>query len=74
MVLKIMLHKTPKKFHMKKASPAFVLALAAQLLTTHHLSAQSIQNSLQGPPANINIDGDLKDWATAFVTIMKRRN
>ncbi len=66
MVLKIMLHKTPKKFHMKKASPAFVLALAAQLLTTHHLSAQGTQNNLQGPPANINIDGDLKDWGDSL--------
>lgn len=51
---------------MKKASPAFVLALTAQLLTAHHLSAQSTQNSLQGPPANINIDGDLKDWGDSL--------
>ncbi|MFB0498552.1 hypothetical protein ABID99_004789 [Mucilaginibacter sp. OAE612] len=66
MVLKIMLHKTPKKLHIKKASPAFVLALTAQLLTAHNLSAQSTQNSLQGPPANINIDGDLKDWGDSL--------
>lgn len=66
MVLKIMLHKTPKKFHMKKASPAFVLALTAQLLASHHSSAQSTQNSLQGPPANINIDGDLKEWGDSL--------
>ncbi|WP_373615266.1 hypothetical protein [Mucilaginibacter sp. OAE612] len=61
-----MLHKTPKKLHIKKASPAFVLALTAQLLTAHNLSAQSTQNSLQGPPANINIDGDLKDWGDSL--------
>ncbi|GGB23960.1 hypothetical protein GCM10011500_45250 [Mucilaginibacter rubeus] len=66
MVLKIMLHKTLKKLHMKKASPAFVLALTAQLLTAHHSSAQSTQNSLQGPPANINIDGSLKDWGDSL--------
>ncbi|SDG89315.1 hypothetical protein SAMN05192573_105216 [Mucilaginibacter gossypii] len=66
MVLKIMLHKTPKKFHMKKASPAFVLALTAQLLVAHHSSAQSTKNSLQGPPANINIDGSLKDWGDSL--------
>lgn len=66
MVLKIMLHKTPKKLHMKKASPAFVLALTAQLLAAHHSSAQSTKNSLQGPPANINIDGDLKEWGDSL--------
>ncbi|WP_431199238.1 hypothetical protein ACRQ5D_06040 [Mucilaginibacter sp. P25] len=51
---------------MKKASPAFVLALTAQLLASHHSSAQSTQNSLQGPPANINIDGDLKEWGDSL--------
>ncbi|WPU99458.1 hypothetical protein SNE26_25925 [Mucilaginibacter sp. cycad4] len=51
---------------MKKASPAFVLALTAQLLTAHHLSAQSTQNNLQAPPANINIDGNLKDWGDSL--------
>ncbi|MGF7076593.1 hypothetical protein ABIC84_004555 [Mucilaginibacter sp. 3215] len=66
MVLKIMLHKTPKKLHMKKASPAFVLALTAQLLTAHHSAAQSTKNSLQSPPANINIDGSLKDWGDSL--------
>ena len=66
MVLKIMLHKTPKILHMKKVSPAFVLALAAQLLTAQHSAAQSTQNTLQGPPANINIDGSLKDWGDSL--------
>ncbi|WP_143020748.1 hypothetical protein [Mucilaginibacter gossypii] len=51
---------------MKKASPAFVLALTAQLLVAHHSSAQSTKNSLQGPPANINIDGSLKDWGDSL--------
>ncbi|QEM07487.1 hypothetical protein DIU31_029770 [Mucilaginibacter rubeus] len=51
---------------MKKASPAFVLALTAQLLASHHSSAQSTKNSLQGPPANINIDGDLKEWGDSL--------
>ncbi|NVM64040.1 hypothetical protein FHW88_002329 [Mucilaginibacter sp. SG538B] len=51
---------------MKKASPAFVLALTAQLLAAHHSSAQSTKNSLQGPPANINIDGDLKEWGDSL--------
>jgi hypothetical protein len=66
MVLKIMLHITPKILHMKKAYPAFVLALAAQLLTAHHSSAQSTKNSLQAPPANINVDGDLKEWGDSL--------
>ncbi|WEA03932.1 hypothetical protein [Mucilaginibacter sp. SJ] len=51
---------------MKKASPAFVLALAAQFLTALHSAAQSTQNNLLAPPANINIDGDLKDWGDSL--------
>lgn len=51
---------------MKKAYPAFVLALAAQLLTAHHSSAQSTKNNLQAPPANINVDGDLKEWGDSL--------
>src|SRR5436309_1106690 len=66
MVLKIMLHITPNIFHMKKAYPAFVLVLAAQLLTAHHSSAQSAKNSLQAPLANINVDGDLKEWGDSL--------
>lgn len=56
----------PKIFHMKKVYPALVLALAAQLLTAHHSSAQSTKNSLQAPPANINVDGDLKEWGDSL--------
>jgi len=51
---------------MKKVYPAFVLALAAQLLTAHHSSAQNTKNSLQGPPTNINVDGDLKEWGDSL--------
>jgi len=51
---------------MKKVHPAFALALAAQLLTAHHSSAQNTKNSLQGPPTNINVDGDLKEWGDSL--------
>lgn len=59
-------HNPLKIFHMKKAYPAFVLALAALLLTPHYSSAQSTKNILQGPPANINVDGDLKEWGDSL--------
>jgi hypothetical protein len=76
LILKIMLHITPNKFHMKKAYPAFVLALAAQFLAAHHSSAQTTKNSLQGPPANINVDGDLKEWGDSlrYYNVEKRLN
>ncbi|UOE50157.1 hypothetical protein MTO98_03615 [Mucilaginibacter sp. SMC90] len=51
---------------MKKAFQAFVLTLAAQFLAANHSSAQNAKNILQGPPVNITVDGDLKEWGDSL--------
>ncbi|WP_205589792.1 hypothetical protein [Mucilaginibacter celer] len=51
---------------MKKAYPGFALALAAQLLAAGYSSAQNNKNNLQAPPANINIDGSIKEWGDSL--------
>lgn len=50
---------------MKKAFSGFALALVAQLLVANHSSAQN-KNNLQAPPANVNIDGNIKEWGDSL--------
>jgi hypothetical protein len=51
---------------MKKALPGFALALIVQLLVANQSSAQNNKNNLQAPPANINIDGNIKEWGDSL--------
>ncbi|WP_184550040.1 hypothetical protein [Mucilaginibacter sp. FT3.2] len=54
---------------MKKIATCFIIPLAAQLFTISSANAQgpkNAQTTLQSPPANINIDGNPKEWGDSL--------